>query len=123
MKVHALRILAHGEPEGLHWTEIESPRPRAGEVVIDAHALGVNYPDLLVIRGEYQNLAPLPFSPGKEVAGTVTSLGPGVDTLRVGDRCWPIRNMGATRSELHCAQPTVASCRKALILAMPSVWV
>jgi NADPH:quinone reductase len=86
MKVHALRILTHGEPEGLHWTEVELPRPAAGQLVIDSHAIGVNYPDLLVIRGEYQNLAPLPFSPGKEVAGTVASVGPGVETFRVGER-------------------------------------
>ncbi|HXD39012.1 MAG TPA: NADPH:quinone oxidoreductase family protein [Ramlibacter sp.] len=70
----------------LQWTEIEWPVPKAGQVVVEAHATGVNYPDLLVIRGGYQNLAPLPFSPGKEVAGTVAAVGPGVDTLRIGDR-------------------------------------
>jgi NADPH:quinone reductase len=86
MKPHALRIPEHGEPEGLQWTEIDWPVPKPGQVVIDTHATGVNYPDLLVIRGEYQNLASLPFSPGKEVAGTVAALGPGVDTLRLGDR-------------------------------------
>ena len=86
MKPRALRISAHGEPEVLQWTEIESPVPKAAQVVVETHATGVNYPDLLVIRGGYQNLAPLPFSPGKEVAGTVAAVGPGVDTLRVGDR-------------------------------------
>lgn len=86
MKSHAHFILAHGEPEGLQWREIEMPRAKAGQLVIDAHAIGVNYPDLLVVRGGYQNLASLPFSPGKEVAGTVAEVGPGVNDFKVGDR-------------------------------------
>jgi NADPH:quinone reductase len=110
-KVHALRIVAHGEPEGLQWTEIEPPQAQAGQLVIEAHALGVNYPDLLVIRGEYQNLAPLPFSPGKEVAGVVIALGAGVTCFRVGQRVLAYSEYGcyaeqiAVRAVDTCALP------------------
>lgn len=86
MAVHALHILAYGEPEGLRWTQVEPPRAAPDQVVIDVHAIGVNYPDLLVVRGLYQNLAPLPFAPGKEVAGTVASVGQAVADFRCGDR-------------------------------------
>lgn len=86
MTVHALLIPAHGEPECLRWTEVESPRPGTGEVLIDVHCAGINYPDLLVIRGSYQNLAPLPFSPGKEVAGTISAVGAEASGFVVGDR-------------------------------------
>ena len=48
--------------------------PGPGEVVIDARAIGVNYPDLLVAEGKYQFIPPAPYSPGKEVAGIVASL-------------------------------------------------
>jgi NADPH2:quinone reductase len=85
-KPHGLRIPAHGEPEVLQWTEIERPVPGPGQVVVETQAVGVNYPDLLVVRGEYQNLAALPFSPGKEVAGTILAVGSEVQSLRPGDR-------------------------------------
>lgn len=84
--VHAVRILAYGEPEDLRWTEVATPTPAAGEVRVDVHAAGVNYPDLLVVRGKYQILPPLPFSPGKEVAGTISGIGPGVTGFAIGDR-------------------------------------
>ena len=67
----ALHILRYGEPEGLVLADVPAPAPLAGEVAIEVHVAGVNYPDLLVVRGIYQNLASLPFSPGKEIAGIV----------------------------------------------------
>lgn len=82
----ALQIVRFGEPEDLVLTEVATPAPRANELTVDVHAAGVNYPDLLVVRGLYQNLAPLPFSPGKEIAGVVSAVGPGVTEFRVGDR-------------------------------------
>jgi NADPH2:quinone reductase len=84
--VRAVRILEYGEPEGLRWMEVAAPEPAAGEVCIDVHAAGVNYPDLLVVRGKYQILPPLPFSPGKEIAGTISAIGAGVTGFAIGDR-------------------------------------
>ncbi|MFO0990156.1 MAG: zinc-binding dehydrogenase [Alphaproteobacteria bacterium] len=55
-------------------------------MAIEVHAAGVNFPDLLVTRGAYQILAPLPFSPGKEVAGVIADVGDGVSEFRRGDR-------------------------------------
>jgi NADPH2:quinone reductase len=49
--------------------EIPDPVPAPGQVLIDARAIGVNYPDLLVVEGKYQLIPPTPFVPGKEVAG------------------------------------------------------
>lgn len=84
--MRAIRIIQHGEPEGLAVAEIPTPEPGPSEVRIDVHAVGVNFPDLLVVRGTYQILAPLPFSPGKEVAGTVSAVGEGVSDFKIGDR-------------------------------------
>lgn len=84
--VHALHIVRHGEPDQLVLAKVRVPAPGPGEITIDVHAAGVNFPDLLVVRGTYQNLAPLPFSPGKEVAGVVSAVGERAGEFRVGDR-------------------------------------
>ena len=57
---------------------VADPHPGPGEVVADVHAIGVNYPDLLVIGGKYQILPPRPFIPGKAAAGVVAAVGEGV---------------------------------------------
>jgi NADPH2:quinone reductase len=82
----AVQIVRHGEPEQLVVADVRVPAPGADEITIDVHAAGVNFPDLLVVRGTYQNLAPLPFSPGKEVAGIVSAVGTRVTEFRVGDQ-------------------------------------
>ncbi len=81
----AVQIVRHGEPEGLALAEVRVPAPAADEITIDVLAVGVNFVDLLVVRGTYQNLAPLPFSPGKEVAGKVSAVGARATEFQVGD--------------------------------------
>lgn len=84
--MRAVHIVGYGEPEQLQIVEVPPPTVGRSEVRIDARVIGVNYPDLLVVRGLYQNLAPLPFSPGKEVAGIVSAVGSDVTDFGVGDR-------------------------------------
>jgi NADPH2:quinone reductase len=57
-----------------------------GQLVVDNKAAAVNFPDLLVMEGKYQFRPPLPFSPGKEGAGIIKSVGEGVTGLKQGDR-------------------------------------
>jgi NADPH2:quinone reductase len=75
-----------GLPETLVLEEVASPTPGPGEVVIEVHAAGVNFPDTLIIQKKYQFTPPLPFSPGGEVAGVVKSVGEGVANCKPGDR-------------------------------------
>jgi len=84
--VRAIQVRRFGAPEDLAVAEVAVPAPGPGEVLIEVHACGVNFPDLLVARGEYQILAPLPFSPGKEIAGIVRAVGEGVSSLAPGQR-------------------------------------
>ena len=73
-------------PSGLAYRDVDDIPDRVdGAVVIDVRAAGVCYPDLLVIRGEYQMKAPPPFIPGSEVAGVVRSA-PEDSDLEPGDR-------------------------------------
>lgn len=62
------------------------PQPALGEVRLKIAACGLNFADLLMIRGQYQERPALPFVPGMEVAGVVEALGPGVTTLHLGQR-------------------------------------
>ncbi|MFA7664606.1 MAG: NADPH:quinone oxidoreductase family protein [Burkholderiaceae bacterium] len=75
-----------GLPETLVVEEVASPVAGAGEVLIEVHAAGVNFPDTLIIQKKYQYQPPLPFSPGGEVAGVVKAVGEGVTAFRPGDR-------------------------------------
>jgi NADPH2:quinone reductase len=65
--------------------EIPTPAPGPGEVRVRVRAASVNFPDLLMTRGEYQHKPPLPFIPGLEMAGEVDALGEGVEGFSLGD--------------------------------------
>ncbi len=65
------------------WPE---PQAAAGEVLIDVKAAALNFPDLLMVQGLYQDRPGLPFVVGSELAGIVTAVGEGVSRLKVGDR-------------------------------------
>ena len=80
----AVRCHAWGPPESLVVEELPALHPQAGEVLIEVDAASVNYPDVLLIQGKYQLRPELPFTPGTEIAGTVSALGEGVTSVKVG---------------------------------------
>jgi NADPH2:quinone reductase len=71
--------------EGCAVREIDTPAAGPGEVRVRVRAAAVNFPDLLMTRGEYQHKPPLPFIPGLEMAGEIDALGEGVKGWRLGD--------------------------------------
>ena len=72
-----------GPPEVLRYTDTPTPVPAAGQVLVRAHTIGVSMPEVLVRRGEYGWMPPLPAIPGIEMSGTVVSLGKAVKSLKV----------------------------------------
>ena len=72
--------------QALQWTTVETPAPGAGQVRIQIHAASVNYPDLLIVRNEYQMKPALPFVPGSEFAGVIDAVGADVTNWKVGQR-------------------------------------
>jgi NADPH2:quinone reductase len=70
---------------GVAVKQVPVPRPRAGEVLVKVKAASVNFPDLLMTRGEYQLKPPLPFGVGMELAGEVVAIGEGIEGLSLGD--------------------------------------
>jgi NADPH2:quinone reductase len=84
--MRAVRVHELTGPAALRVDEVPDLEPAAGQVVIDVRAAGVNFPDILITRGQYQFKPAPPFSPGGEVAGVVRAVGSGVTSLKVGDR-------------------------------------
>ena len=66
--------------------DISRPAPRQGELRLRIEACGLNFADLLMIRGEYQDTPPAPFTLGMEVAGVVDALGPDTNGPAPGTR-------------------------------------
>ena len=66
--------------------DVPTPTPEAGQVTVKIHTCGLNFGDLLIIKGTYQERPQLPFTLGMEICGTVTEVGSGVTGLRIGDR-------------------------------------
>jgi NADPH2:quinone reductase len=85
----AIRHHAFGPPEVLMLEQIPDPVPGPGEVLVDAVAHGVHLVDTSIRRGEEGPPLPLPSLPtvpGREIAGTVSGVGPGVDPSWTGRR-------------------------------------
>jgi NADPH2:quinone reductase len=81
-----IRIHETGGPEVMQLEEIETPAPKAGEVLIKVAAAGVNYADLAQRAGAYLTPTRTPMTPGMEIAGTVVALGDGVSSVAEGTR-------------------------------------
>src|SRR6478609_5691827 len=85
--MRAWLVTRNGEPaEVLQLADVPDPTPGPGQVLVRVRAVAVNFPDVLLARGEYQVRPELPFSPGIELCGDVVALGEGVARVAVGDR-------------------------------------
>jgi NADPH2:quinone reductase len=82
--MQAIQVQRTGGPEVLTLTDVEAPQPGPGEVRIEVAAIGVNFIDVYHRTGLYP--MPLPLIPGAEGAGRVVAVGPGVETVKIGDR-------------------------------------
>ena len=119
----------HGPPESLELVDCPSPMPAAGEVVVEVHAAGVNFPDTLIIENRYQFKPALPFSPGSEVAGSVARIGPGLFAAarrsQFNSRIFTLRNQHSSRWYVSMMGPTTFSPKPGsslnLLLAMPAL--
>src|SRR5579883_842811 len=83
--MRAIEITKPGGPEVLTLVERPTPGPGPGEVLVRAHAAGVNRPDLLQREGNYPPPPGASDIPGLELAGRVVKLGEAVEGLREGD--------------------------------------
>jgi NADPH2:quinone reductase len=82
------------EPRELEVREVPEPDLRPGTLLIEVHAAGCNFFDILMVQGRYQVKPPFPFVPGAEIGGIVREVGPGVRGFAVGDRVLATSGLG-----------------------------
>ncbi|MBC7633779.1 NADPH:quinone oxidoreductase family protein [Aeromicrobium sp.] len=98
--MRAALVKNFGPPSSLVIQEVDDLLADAGEVVIEVAAVSINYPDILVVEGTYQNMPERPFSPGKEAAGRVLAVGTGVERVTVGQRVLVLVEFGAYAEQI-----------------------
>lgn len=91
----ALLCKEAGPADKMAIEEVDDPVAAKGQVVVDIHAAGLNFPDTLMISGKYQFAPDHPYIPGGEAAGMVASVGTGVKGFSVGDRVITTMLLGA----------------------------
>lgn len=112
--MRAVLCSAFDQPETLTVDTVADPVAAAGEVVIAVHAAGVNFPDALMVQGQYQVRPPLPFIPGGEAAGVIIEVGSGVSHLQVGQRVVAFTRTGAFAERLRAPALAVTPIPDAL---------
>lgn len=84
MRMKAWQIKNFNEPAAL--LSVEMPQPREGEALVRVRACALNFADILMGQGKYQETPPLPFTPGMELAGEIAALGPETAGPTIGAR-------------------------------------
>lgn len=98
---------AFGPPEELRLEEIARAPLAAGQVRVALRAAGINFPDILMVAGQYQLKPPLPFTPGVEAAGEVTEVA-GAGGIKVGDKVMVKARFGCYAEEIVAAPEQLA---------------
>ncbi len=97
-----------GTPESLRLETLPSRALADGEVRVKIRAAGINFPDILMVAGDYQLKPELPFTPGVEAAGDVIEIGAGVTGYAVGDKVIARMRFGAYAEEAVVAASQLA---------------
>ncbi len=82
----AILLTRTGDPKVLDYVDVPTPRPREDEVLVKADTIGVSRPEILVRKGVYAWMPPLPAIPGIEMAGTVAERGSAVSDIAIGEK-------------------------------------
>ncbi len=98
--MRAVLCKAYGATDSLVVEEIDPVPMPAGHVRIAVEACGVNFPDTLIVKGLYQFKPPPPFSPGGEIAGTISEIAGDVTGFAPGQRVIAVMIYGGYREEV-----------------------
>ncbi|MDA0821755.1 MAG: NADPH:quinone oxidoreductase family protein [Proteobacteria bacterium] len=101
--MHAWQFDEYGHYDNvLKWVERPTPKVGDGEALIETVAVSLNFPDLLITQGMYQNKAPLPAVPGVEAVGKVVEVGRG-SKFKLGERAVGFMHSGGTLADYFIA--------------------
>ncbi|HNP35474.1 MAG TPA: NADPH:quinone oxidoreductase family protein [Woeseiaceae bacterium] len=106
--MRALVCKRYGSTDELVIEEYPDPVPAGDQVVVDVAAAGLNFPDLLIVAGKYQDKTPPPFVPGNEAAGIVSAVGATVSRFKPGDRVIVLPRGGALAEKCIADESKIA---------------
>ena len=118
----AVLCKAYGPPEDLVIEDVPAPACGPGQVRIGVHAVGINFPDCLMIEGKYQFKPEFPFSPGGELSGEILELGEGVTGLSVGDRVIAGGGHGGLAEEVVVSATGLRSVPMGMSMSQAAAW-
>ncbi|MAJ24531.1 MAG: NADPH:quinone oxidoreductase [Rickettsiales bacterium] len=98
--MYSMIVNRYGSPEILEYVKSKSDKIEKNSVRIEVNSVGVNFADVLTIKGRYQERPRPPFSPGLEVSGKVIEIGKNVLSHKVGDSVIAIMKYGGYKSEV-----------------------
>ena len=93
----AILLRRPGGPDALEYTDVPTPVPSDDEVLVKADTIGVSMPEVLVRRGTYAWMPPLPAIPGIELSGTIVACGRDVTDRAVGEAVFVSARAGGGR--------------------------
>jgi NADPH2:quinone reductase len=109
----AIRVSEYGGPSVLKLEEVPTPQPGQGQVLVRNHGVGVNPVDTY-LRSNTDNRGPkLPYTPGGDAAGVVEAAGPGVSSVKAGDRVYVGGSVSGAYAELSL-------CNEAQVHPLPA---
>ena len=98
--MYSIVVKKYGDPDVLEYVKSESQNINDKSVKIKVNACGVNFADVLTIKGRYQERPRPPFSPGLEISGKIIEVGKNVTEHKVGDLVMSIMKYGGYKSEV-----------------------
>lgn len=104
--MRAVRLIAYESSPQL--MQVDMPDPGPGEVRLRVAACGLNFADLLMMQGKYQEKVAPPYTLGMELAGTVDAIGADVASLKVGDRVAAFAGQGGLADYALCKAESCA---------------
>lgn len=102
----AIRVHKFGGPEALQLEEIPTPKPGAGQMLVRVRAAGVNPVDTYIRSGAYAAKPALPYTPGKDAAGIIETVGSEVRQIKPGDRVYVGDSLSGTYAEFALCEPS-----------------
>lgn len=104
--MRAIIVPKYGASDVCELREVDLPEARPGEVLVDVHAVGLNFADIVRRRGEYPGTEKPPYVPGREAAGVIAEVGDGVDH-EVGERVVVFVSSGAYAEQVAAPESSI----------------
>ncbi len=111
-----------GDPAGVDIKTVEVPPLKDGEVRIEVHACGINFPDVLMVQGKHQLTPKLPFCPGGEVAGIVREVASDVTAIAPGERVMAVTFWGGLAEQVNAPVSSVVGIPDAMDFSTAAVF-